>query len=374
VVIGAFALATLQLATGSLDTAELTAWASQGSSQAMFVSLSAGIACGGLALWARRGWLWFLPAVPMVVGLLSVFWVALQPLPLLLGAVLGAMPLLLAGLLPRRSSDPTPVLLPFRPAPWARALVAVGVTATGALAMFAIAPLVPLIGRRRRPAAGPHLDMVLPITATIVLVALVAFGMSEAANPISVLTSLGFPVPLRGAVERIVGVGILAAAICMVAPWPLHRLGPGVALVPAATLMVYQVAGSAAPLGIGAWLPAAAMILVPSAILAAWRGYWANAVGSITLLMVPRPGWVGLGSLLVMIVSLVMISPGNPQHPDRISFPDGAREAALLSFALALGISAVLAHEVVLGSLLAAGVAMAAARPIRRLPLSQSAG
>jgi hypothetical protein len=239
-----------------------------------------------------------------------------------------------------------------------------------------VAPLVPLIGRRWRSAAGRHLDMVLPITAALVLVALVAFAISEGATPIALLTSLGFPLPLRGAVERVVGMGILVAAICMVAPWPLHRFGPGVTLVPAATVMVYQVAGSLAPLGIAAWLPAAAMILVPSAILAAWRGYWATAVGSIALLMVPRPGWVGLSSLLFMVVALVMISPENPHphHPNRISFPDRARAAAMLSLALALGIGAVLAHEVVLGSLLAAGVATAAARPIRSVPLPQSAG
>jgi hypothetical protein len=252
--------------------------------------------------------------------------------------------------------------------------VPVGAILTGALAMFAIAPIAPLIWRARRPTAGRRLDVVLPIAAAIVLAALVAFAMSESATPFSVLTSFGFPVPLRGAVERVVGLCILTAAICMVAPWPLHRFGPGVTLVPAATLMVYHLAGSVAPLGIVVWLPAAAMLLVPSAILAAWRGYWANAVGSIALLMVPRPGWVGLGSLLVMIVSLIVIAPGNPQHPNRISFPDGAREATVLSLALALGTGAVLAHEVVLGSLLAAGVALAAARPIRRLPLPQSAG
>ena len=58
VILAAFALASLQVGTGSLVPFEMQAWAGQGPSQQLFVSLTIGIALGGLGLWSRRGWLW----------------------------------------------------------------------------------------------------------------------------------------------------------------------------------------------------------------------------------------------------------------------------------------------------------------------------
>ena len=213
-------------------------------------------------------------------------------------------------------------------------------------------------------AAGFTLVELLITLAIIGLLAFVAYAISLASSPAMVFTSLGFDAPLPGAVERVVGATALAVAICMVAPWPLHRLGPGATLVPAAALLAYLVAGSIAPLGVAGWLPLAAVILVPSAIAAAWRGYWANALGSLSLLAVPRPGWLGLGIVLLLAGTAVAVSVGNRRPPDRISFPNRTLAAVTLAMALALATSAVLAHEVVLGSLLAVGMATALARPV----------
>jgi hypothetical protein len=362
-VIAAFGLATLHVGTGSLLPSELRTWAAQGSSQEVFVSLSTGMVLGGLGLWSRRGWLWHLAAIPVLSGLLLVFWPVFQVLPLLLGAVLGAIPLLVGGLVPRMMGTPQATYDRHSLAYGVVALLAVVFVATGSLALLAVAPLLPLIEGEQRTPGIRRRGMVLPLLAALIFIALIAYAISLGAAPAAVLTSIGFSMPLPGAVERVVGASILAAGLLMVAPWPLHRFGPGVTLVPAAAIMTYHIAGTVAPVGVAEWLPLAAMVLVPSAIAAAWRGHWANALASVAVLTVPRPGWQGLGLLLLMFVSLAAVFPGNPRPPNRISFPSGALAATLLALALAFATPAVLRHEVVLGSLLAAGLATAAARP-----------
>ena len=80
---------------------------------------------------------------------------------------------------------------------------------------------------------------------------------------------------------------------------------------------------------------------------------------------------VGLVLTLLLLITacVAALSGGNLRHPDRISFPKGVPGALLLAAAMALTAAAVLAHEVVLGVLLVAGFAAAAARPVRQLPL-----
>lgn len=363
-IIASFAVASLSIGTGSLAVDELAAWAGQGRSQALFVSLSIGIAIGGLGLWSRRGWLWWATALPLAAALLVVSWSSLRALPFLLGVVLGALPLLVATLVPRSvaTGNPASVLIMGR-VDWFLMLVSIVAAGSNRLVLVTLTPMLPLLDRKPEPAVRGKHHLVLPLLASLLLVALGCYAVSLAASPWAVLTSIGFEVPLSGSVERVVGATILAAAVAMVAPWPLHRLGPGITLVPAAAFLVYRIAGSIAPLGITGWLPLVAMLLVPSAIVAAWRGYWANALGSVLLLAVPRPGWQGLAALLVAAVALVVTSPGNPRPPNRISFPEGGLEAALYAAAMVLAATAVLSHEVVLGTVLTAGLAIATARP-----------
>lgn len=367
-IIAGFAVATLDLATGSLVPGELVAWAGRGGSHSMFVSLSSGIAIGGLGLWSRRGWLWWGPALPLALGLLVVFWSVLQWLPLAFGAVCGAVPLLLASAMPPRVLPvAAPPMVPSRKSDWYLMALALAAATSNRLMLVLLAPVLPLLDRSSRQDPPGRRRMLLPVLATLVLVALVAYAISLGGTT-AVLTAFGFEPPLIGAVERVTGASVLAVAVLMVAPWPLHRFGPGIVLVPAAAALVYRVSGSIAPLGISGWLPLVAMLLVPSAIFAAWRGHWTTALGSVALLAAPRPGWQGMSLLLLIVVTLPLVSAGNPRQPDRISFPEAGYAATLLGACLALGTAAMLAHEVVLGSLLAAGLACAAARPARRPP------
>ncbi len=313
VIIGVYALSTLLAGSGSLMPGELVRWAALGSSQGMFVSLSIGIAIGGMGPWLRHGWLWHVCALPLTLGLLFVFRDALQPLPLLLGAVLGALPLFIAGLVPRMVVTDAP-----------------------------------------HDEHGPRTLVVLMIAAVVaVMVGTYAISAS------------GRVAPLAGSMESAVGASVLVAAMLMITPWPLHRMWLGATLVPAGVLLVYLMAGTIAPLGIAYWLPIAALLLVPSAIVAGWRGYWANALGSVAVLAVPRPGWQGQALIALLLVTMLVLTQGNLRSPNRISFPGRAFPAVLLSLAVALGSAALLAHEVVMGSLLAAGLATAAARPAR---------
>lgn len=367
VIIATFALATLQLATGSLEPGELRRWAAQGASQQLFISLSIGIAVGGLGLWAPRGWWWYLSATPLGAGLLWVAWHALRIGPLLLGVVLGALPLLLAGLAPwfiRATRLPASA-----PRHWPEIVItiaAIVAVATRSLTLIAVAPLLHLLRPERRTTGRCS---ALAVGATLILGALTLYASSLTATPMSVLTSMGFPLPVSGTAERVIGAAVLAAAILMVAPWPLHRFGAGTTLVPAAMLMVCEVAGSIAPLGVAGWLSLAAIILVPSAIAAAWRGHWAIALGSAAIVAVPRPGWPAFALVALISASLGALAAGNLHPFDRISFPTGVLAAVLLTAAMALTAAAVLTHEVVLGVLLTAGLAAAAARPVRHLPL-----
>jgi hypothetical protein len=304
-----FALATLDVGTGSVAVDELRSWAALGDSQRLFVSLSTGLALGALGWWYRRGWRWHLVTLPLALALVLVFGRHLRPLPLVLGGVLGALPLLLGGLAPRTQSRRSPEAATVR---WAHLLLALA----AGLLVFLAAHLVPQLS-------------------------------SESA-------------------ERGVGAGVLLAAAVMIAPWPLHRWGLGALLVPAALVLVWRVAGTVAPVGIAEASTLLAQLLVPSAILAAWRGHWAVALATVGILAAPQAGWLGLGVVLLGSTTVLVLTRHDLRTRHRISFPAGTLDAVLFASAASLCVAVVIRHEVVLGALLAAGITAAVARPTWR--------
>src|SRR5690606_24025283 len=100
-VVVTFGLATLAAAIGTLDPTALRTWAMADSSNALFVSVSVGVVVGGVAPWPPAGWRQWVAGVPLAVLLLANHAAALRWPPLILGAVLGALPLLLARGFPR---------------------------------------------------------------------------------------------------------------------------------------------------------------------------------------------------------------------------------------------------------------------------------
>src|SRR5262245_44166693 len=83
-IIPAFAVATLWKGADTFAPALLRAWASQGPAEGQFVSISIGLAIGGIGPWPPRQWSRWIAGVPLAVGLLVVFYDVLQVGPLLL--------------------------------------------------------------------------------------------------------------------------------------------------------------------------------------------------------------------------------------------------------------------------------------------------
>jgi hypothetical protein len=153
--------------------------------------------------------------------------------------------------------------------------------------------------------------------------------------------------------------------LCLAAPWPFSRLAPLLAPVPATVILAHRLATDLAPQGIEAWLPAAAMLLVPSALLEAFRGRWAGALASVAVL----GGLLGSSPayLAGLVLALVAVTPslrrsavGGPS--DRVTFFSSPWLAVPVAGAAALVIAVLLRAEVVLATVLTAGFATALAR------------
>jgi hypothetical protein len=201
-------------------------------------------------------------------------------------------------------------------------------------------------------------------------------AMTIAGDPFVALGGFAMLAPLSPSAERLLGLLGVAVVVAMAAPWPLHRCAPGAVLLPAAVMLAHRFATNLAPGAMPTWRPLATLILVPSLVAAAHRGHWANALGSAAVLVALQPGVSTLVAAGVALLAALVVVRGSgaadPTVSRRVTFPESRGEAVLLAAAMALAAAAVLRDEVVLATLLVAGVASAAARPVRQRPAGMS--
>jgi hypothetical protein len=381
-VLAGFALGALQVGVGTLELADLASYAAR-EGNGSFVSLTLGVLMGGaLVPWdTPRSRLAWLAAVPGIVGGGAVLALAGLALPAASGVFLGAVPALVArGWRWRQPRRP--------PAPWSMptpatlgggertaALVVLVLAVLGGPVLFVslgLGVLIAVGGWRRRAAGGAHRW---PIASALAVVGLAAFtwlAVTIAGRPLVPMRDYILLAPVSPAGEALLASFLLVALLGCFAPWPLHRLGDARATLPITVAFAHGAAVMMVPDALRAWLPLWTMVLIPAALVAVARRRWDAAAGALAGLAAVRPGTAALlGALGVILwpvaLALRPIGRGNPHPGERVTFPGVRVGVTAAAIGAALTVSVVLADEVLLGTLLAVGLAVAA--PLADHPL-----
>ncbi len=369
IVVSGLALGALWVASGITSAAEIHAYAATDPSNALFVSITLGLLVGVLGPWPlpihRTSWSSGVPLmlVPLALNLGVVRWG-----PLLLGGVLGALPLFAGLAIPGARRDRDPDLARSLPA-WLLAVTLL-IALAEPLVLVMLLPVPWLLPWRRAWARVPAARRVLPLVGLLLFGGLSWLAVTIAGTPWARFGSFAVTQPLSIGAERLLAVCGIGALISLLAPWPLGRLGPLLTPLPALVVTGYRLATTLAPQGVTAWLPGTALLLVPSALIAAILGQWRTALGTIALIGALTGSVTGLvgGSLLALIAVWPSLRPGVPAN--RVTFFGVPWRATLVATAVALVVVALLEVEVVMATCLAAGCAMVLARvpPLTALP------
>ncbi len=370
VIMVAFALGALELGAGGADPGAVARYAATGPDQALFVSLTLGMMVGAVAPLPLRRWRVWIGGMPLLLAVMLPTLSALRLLPLLLGLVLGAVPLLLGGALPRLAEAPT--RLGTRAISWPLLAMAAGLALVPPLSVALLAPLATVVIGARAVARGdvPRHALLLPAIAALAAIALAVVAIRSsgdllvrpAAIPLAVDLLAG-TAPLAGALAMLMVLGLLA-------PWPCTGWGLGVSLLPAAIILAHRMVWTLVPVGMAGWAPLAALMLVPSAVIAAWRGRWPVALGTLAFLAVAGAGPVAQTGVALAVFTAVAVAWERQRAvaapDDGVTFPLQRWIAACLALAVAGVMVAILRDEVVLGTVIAAGAAAAASRSTPR--------
>lgn len=370
-----FALGTLDRGVGDLALGALRAHATGSPEGALFVSLSVGVMLGGAAPWPPRHWKSWTAALPPGLVALGAIWPGLRVGPLLLGAVLGAIPVLLGAALPAtpRLASAAAATASSRLTGWLLLGLAMVLALAGPLMLVVLTPLAALgvAAARRGDLPGGLRQAALPAVATVAALGLGWLGLTIAGEALAEVASFFRTAPVSPAAERWLALFAVITVVAMLAPWPLQRWGPGLGLAPAAAVLAHRFLLGIAPAAIGDWQPVLGLALVPSAVVAALVGRWPLALATVAVLAALGSGPLSAVAAAVAMVAAValvaMAGERNPLASGRVTFAGAWWAAVLTAAGAAAATVAVLAHEVVLATLLACGLACAAAR-VRAAP------
>ncbi len=366
-----FALGALATASGTLEPGELAQYAARTADNALFVSLTLGLVLGALGPWPPRvEWRSAVCAVPLVAALLATGWSTVRWAPLGLGMIFGALPLFAALALPGGGQTRDSDLRTAAPGWWI--LITVAIAAAEPLLVTALLPLPWLLpGRRAGWPDAPWLRRVMPAVGTVLLAGMIWLALTVAGTPWVRLADYAVLAPVSIAAERLMAVLALGAVVAFAAPWPLRRFAPVLVPMPAIVLLASRFAANLAPSGMAAWYPGTALVLVPSALIAALLGHWRTALGTVALLgglLGTPPGLIaGLVLATVAVLPSLRAVTADPVR-DRVTFFGSRWLAPVVSAALAGVIVAILNVEVVLATILAGGLALLLARPSAATP------
>lgn len=366
VVLAGFTVGALVVGAETAVPGELARYAAATPGNALFVSLTLGLLIGALGPWPWPPDRWpQVVALPVLAGAVAAMW-GNGPhwSGLLLGAVLGALPLVAGRTLPGGGVVREPDLSEAAPGWWLAITAAIALAEP--LVLILLLPMPWLLPGRRRGWPTPVLRrLCMPLLALAFGVALVWLAVTVAGTPWIRLGDYISAAPLSAGAERLAAVLALGMVVALAAPWPLTPIAPLLLPVPAVVLLAHRFATDLAPQGVAAWLPAVAMFLVPSAVMEAFRGRWAGALGSIAVL----GGLLGnaWGLVAGLVLALVSVTPSLRRTApvrgvDRVTFLTSPWLAAPVAGALAVVVAALLRSEVVLATLLTAGLATALAR------------
>jgi hypothetical protein len=370
----AFGLAALHQGAGVLGIADLQHYMRQGAGPQLFVSINIGlIVGGGLIPRPLLDWRQWLPGLPLTIGLALVLSGGPNWLGLILGGVLGAVPVALAIALPQPrslqfedSSSITPSIISLA--------VVVSVMSRSPLLLIFMLSVVAIIEAwlRNRAVTGRLTLPVLPIVAALLIMLAGVLSLSSAGGLLISVKEFLAVTPVSPSNERRLGFVLSAAVLTMSAPWPFHRTSNGAITLPAAIALGWVAANWLAPAGVLSWLPLFTGLLLASLLAAGGAGATTAMATSLAVLGALHGGTFGLAGAVVLTVWTVLsrrASSTSDQYTGGAILNDHGWVAALLIGGAAMVMIQVLANEIVLGTLLAAGLAFILAwRTPRGLP------
>ncbi len=221
-----------------------------------------------------------------------------------------------------------------------------------------------------------------PLAALAGALGLVAFtwlALTVAGDPFVALRGYAATAPLSPAGERLLATFLVLGLLGAFAPWPLHRLGDARPTLPLAIALTHAAATMVVPDAMRGWWPLLTMLLVPSALIAVARRQWEGAAGALAALAAIRPGPVALAAALGVVLwpTVLAVRPhdrGNSHPGERVTFLGLRLGVSVAAMGAALVVMTVLDDEVVLGTLLAVGLALAAAWTDQSRPFPAAPG
>jgi hypothetical protein len=201
---------------------------------------------------------------------------------------------------------------------------------------------------------------VMPTLLTALLAVLGWLLMTVAETPWVTLRAARLELPLSAAAERVVGNLWVMAVALLAGAWPGGRRGLSLRTAPLAVAFGAAGAAMVTPDGIAAWLPLATLLLVPAALIAAARRDRAGLVGAVGAVLSLHGTPLAIGAALLLLAWPVALhgGAGNPDRPDRVTLHAVRVGGLTMALGLALAPMAVLPDEVLMGTLLAAGLGL----------------
>ncbi|MGH7583130.1 MAG: hypothetical protein ACREL5_07900 [Gemmatimonadales bacterium] len=360
-ILAGIGMAAFVQGAGTLGLGDLRLLSGQSPSDAWFVGITSGaIITGGCLLPPLRDWRGWLPVLPLAIAL---GFVALPhaAVGVLVGAGFGALPWLISMALPRPrrtawSDTPEPGARtpePRHPLPrsaWVAAALAIVLAVAGPMVLASLALLIAAwfgwwSADRRGLASVP----VLPVIATVALVAWNWLALTVAGSPLATAAALARDAPIPVAGQQLLAAMAIGWALSLAVPWPLDHFGRVTVQLPALAV-VLAVAVRSMPEGMPAWQPIVTPVVAAVALVAAFRRRWDAAAGALVVLGATRPGALAVTGAVV--VALVPIGSRVARWPRIWTVVAGAATAMVLS--------ATLRDEVLVTVVLGLGVAAAA--------------
>lgn len=357
-----FGVAALHQGVGTINLADLRQYAAAGSGPALFVSLTVGLIAGGILPRPIRDGASWMAGLPLLAGLCYVVLGAPHVGGLLLGTVLGTVPAALAvalsGPLPQRANTDRPLPM----VTWVLPVAAVVAILTNSpmilVALLVIASEWAAWLRLPRERSRPW--PVLPLGVSTLLIGATWLAVTVAGDPLIGMLRFAEIAPVSGAAERLVGLLLSGALVLLVAPWPLHRLVRVEAALPVTMALGYAAVTTMVPEGMSAWSPLVTGGLVLSLLSAGMLGMAMPMVATLACLGTLHSSVLSLAGAAVLLLWVMYSGSSATSRSPAGSgaILEGRRwEAVGLSVGATLVMVGVLRDEVVLGTLLAAGVA-----------------
>lgn len=238
-------------------------------------------------------------------------------------------------------------------------IAVVGLFLAGGPIVLAL-PAMVLLTWRTHAARRATVWWAIPVVVTLFSGTVLWLLMTVAGTPWAMLATARTEIPLSAAAERLVGNLWVALVIVLGGSWPLGRRGLALRAAPAAVALAFAGATMLSPDGIAAWRPLATLLLVPAALAAGVRRDLAGLTGALASLAALDGSPLGSAAALLLLAWPMAgrAGLGNPDGGERVTLHAARIGGIALALGFALAMLVILPDEVLLGTVLAAGLGL----------------